>query len=152
MDWYLPLKLVHVLSAIVAVGTNVTYFVWLAVMKGRSQPEQAFALDTIKKLDSRLANPAYGVLPLTGVIMVLISDGLGFTTFWIAVAIGLYILVGVTAGAFFAPSLRRQTELVSTDSGSAAYEAAARRTRTTGLITMLPVAGILYLMVWQPIP
>lgn len=34
MDWYAPLKLVHVLSAIVAVGTNVTYFVWLAAMKG----------------------------------------------------------------------------------------------------------------------
>jgi hypothetical protein len=27
VDWYLPLKLVHVLSAILAVGTNVTYFV-----------------------------------------------------------------------------------------------------------------------------
>ena len=35
VDWYLPLKLVHVLSAIVAVGTNVTYFVWLAAMKDR---------------------------------------------------------------------------------------------------------------------
>lgn len=152
MDWYLPLKLVHVLSAIVAVGTNVTYFVWLAGMKGRSQTEQAFALDTIKKLDSRLANPAYGVLPLTGVIMVLISDGVGFTTFWIALAIGLYIAVGVIGGAVFAPALRRQSELAAADSGTAAYEAAARRTRTTGLLTMLPVAGILYLMVLKPTP
>jgi uncharacterized membrane protein len=151
MDWYLPLKLVHVLSAIVAVGTNVTYFVWLASMKERAPSQQSFALDTIKKLDARLANPAYGVLPLTGVIMVLISDGLGFTTFWIAVAIGLYVLVGVIAGAFFAPSLRRQTELAG-ETGSPAYEAAARRTRTTGLLTMLPVAGILYLMVIKPTP
>jgi uncharacterized membrane protein len=152
VDWYLPLKLVHVLSAIIAVGTNVTYFVWLAVMKGRSHTEQAFALDAIKKLDARLANPAYAVLPLTGVIMVLISDGLGFTTFWIAVAIGLYILVGVIAGAFFAPSLRRQAELAATGAGATGYEAAARRTRTTGILTMLPVAGILYLMVMKPTP
>jgi uncharacterized membrane protein len=151
MDWYLPLKLVHVLSAIVAVGTNVTYFVWLAVMKGRSQPERSFALETIKKMDSRLANPAYGILALTGVIMVLVSDGLGFTTLWILAAIGLYILVGVIGGALFAPSLRRQTELATTDgSGSVGYEAAARRTRTTGLLTMLPVAGILYVMVMKP--
>src|SRR5687767_2330846 len=112
-------------------------------MKGRAPTQQTFALETIKKLDARLANPAYAVLPLTGVIMVLISDGLGFTTFWIAVAIGLYILVGVIAGAFFAPSLRRQTEIAATDAGSPAYEAAAGRTRTTGLLTMLPVAGIL---------
>ena len=85
-------------------------------------------------------------------IMVLISDGLGFTTFWIAVAIGLYVLLGVIAGAFFAPSLRRQAELAATDAGSTGYQAAARRTRTTGILTMLPVAGILYLMVMKPIP
>jgi uncharacterized membrane protein len=151
MDWYLPLKLVHVLSAIVAVGTNLTYFVWLAAMKGRAPTQQVFALDTIKKLDARLANPAYGVLPLTGVIMVLIADGLGFTTFWIALAIGLYILVGVMAGAFFAPSLRRQADLAG-EAGSAAYEAAAQRTRMTGVLTMLPIAGILYLMVLKPTP
>ena len=151
MDWYLPLKLVHIVSAIVAVGTNLTYFVWLASMQGRAPTQQAFALETIKKLDTRLANPACGMLPLTGVIMVLIADGLGFTTFWIAVAIGLYILVGVTAGAFFAPSLRRQTELAG-EAGSAAYEAAAKRTRITGVLTMLPIAGILYLMVMKPTP
>lgn len=151
MDWYLPLKLVHVLSAVVAVGTNVTYFVWLAVMKGQAPTQQAFALETIRKLDARLANPAYGILPLTGVIMVLISDGLGFTTFWIAVAIGLYVLVGVLAGGFFAPSLRRQAELAG-EAGSNAYDAAARRTTTTGLLTMLPVAAILYLMVLKPVP
>jgi uncharacterized membrane protein len=150
VDWYLPLKLVHVLSAIVAVGTNVTYFVWLATMKGRSQPDQSFVLETIKTLDSRLANPAYGILPLTGVIMVLVGD-LGFTTFWILAAIGLYVLVGVIAGVFFGPSLRRQTELMAREgTGSGAYEAAARRTRATGLLTMLPVAGILYLMVMKP--
>ena len=130
-----------------------TYFVWLAAMKDRPAAEQSFALDTIKKLDSRLANPAYGVLPLTGVIMILVSDAWEFTTFWILVAIGLYILVGVFGGALFAPLLRRQTELVATEaSGSVAYEAASRRTRTTGLLTMLPVAGILYLMVMKPTP
>ena len=85
--------------------------------------------------------------------MILVSDGVAFTTFWILFATGLYILVGVFAGALFAPSLRRQTELVATDvSDSAAYEAAARRTRTTGLLTMLPIAGILYLMVLKPTP
>ena len=153
MDWYLPLKLVHVLSAIVAVGTNVTYFVWLAAMKGRPPAEQSFALGTIKKLDARLANPAYGILPLTGLIMVLVSDAWEITTFWIIAAIILYALVGLIAGALFAPSLRRQTEIVATEgSGAAAYEAAARRTRTTGLLTMLPIAGILYLMVMKPTP
>jgi uncharacterized membrane protein len=153
VDWYLPLKLVHVLSAIVAVGTNVTYFVWLAAMRRRAQSEQSFALETIRRLDSRLANPAYGILPLTGLIMVLVSDSWEITTFWIIGAIVLYALVGVLAGALFAPSLRRQTDLATTDGfDSGAYEAAARRTRSTGLLTMLPLAGILYLMVMKPAP
>jgi uncharacterized membrane protein len=149
-DLYLPLKLVHVLSAIVAVGSNLTYFVWFAALKGRPQPEQSFGLKTLKRVDSWLANPAYAVLPITGVIMVLVGD-LGFTTFWIAVAIGLYVIMGVIAGILFAPSLRRQTEIVETDGpGSAAYAAAARRTNVAGAITMLPIAGILYLMVMKP--
>jgi uncharacterized membrane protein len=153
VDWYLPLKLVHVLSAIVAVGTNVTYFVWLAAMKRRSQPEQSFALETIKRLDSRLANPAYGILPLTGLIMVLVSDAWEITTFWILTAIILYVLVGAIGGALFAPSLRRQTDLAAAEGfGTGAYEAAARRTRATGLTTMLPVAAIVYLMVLKPTP
>ncbi len=152
MDWYLPLKLVHVVSAIVAVGTNVTYFAWLRVMRETSQPEQSFALRTIKWLDTRLANPGYILLPITGVAMVLVGD-LGFTTFWIAVSIGLYVLVGVFAGALFVPALRRLTDLVQQDGHDASsYAAAARRAGTRGLITMLPVAAILYLMVMKPTP
>jgi uncharacterized membrane protein len=150
MDWYLFWKLVHVLSAIVAVGANVTYFVWLAAMRGRTQPAQSFALETISKLDRRVANPAYTVLPVTGVIMVLISP-VGFTTFWIAVAIGLYILVGVFAGALFVPALRRLTAIVDTEGPEASgYAEAAQRTRMRGLLTMLPVAGIVFLMVVKP--
>ena len=52
MDWYLPLKLVHIISAIVAVGTNLTYFVWLAAMTGRAPTQQAFALDGIHHVTS----------------------------------------------------------------------------------------------------
>ena len=152
MDWYLPLKLVHIVSAIVAVGTNLTYFVWLTVMKDRSQAEQSFILGTIKFVDARLANPGYFLLPITGIAMVLIRD-LGFTTFWIAVAIGLYILVAVLAGAVFVPALRRLAAIVETEGpGSSDYSEAVRRTRTRGLLTMLPIAGILYLMVLKPRP
>jgi uncharacterized membrane protein len=150
--WYLPLKLVHVLSAIVAVGANVTYFIWLTALRGRSQQEQSFALRTIRVIDSRLANPAYAILPITGVIMVLIND-IGFTTFWVAAAIVLYILVGVFAGALFAPALRSLSEIVDREGpDSPGYAEAVKRTSARGLLTMLPIAGILYVMVLKPTP
>jgi uncharacterized membrane protein len=84
--------------------------------------------------------------------MVLIGD-IGFTTFWIAVAIGLYILVAILAGAVFVPALRRLTTIVETAGpGSSEYPDALKQTRIRGLLTMLPIAGILYLMVLKPTP
>jgi uncharacterized membrane protein len=152
VSWYSLLKLVHILAAIVAVGTNVTYFVWLARINGQPRPERAAVLGGIKALDARLANPAYGILPLTGVGMVLVGD-IPFSTFWVALAIGLYIAVGVIAGVLFSPALRRQVELVANDeAGSHAYTEAARRTTMFGAFTMLPIAVILYLMVIKPTP
>jgi uncharacterized membrane protein len=138
-----------VLSAIIAVGTNVTYFVWLS--SARKHPEQApHVLPGLKALDTRLANPAYVVLPITGILMVLDGD-LGFTTFWIATAIGLYVALAVIAGAFFSPSLRRQVELATAAAEPSVYDQAARRTTLAGVVTMLPVAAILYLMVIKPV-
>jgi uncharacterized membrane protein len=139
-----------VLAAIIAVGTNVTYFVWLS--SARKHPEQApDVLPGLKALDTRLANPAYVVLPITGILMVLDAD-LGFTTFWIATAIGLYVALAVIAGAFFSPSLRRQVELAAVAAEPSLYDRAAKRTTLAGVVTMLPVAAILYLMIIKPVP
>jgi uncharacterized membrane protein len=150
MNTYSLLKLIHVLAAIVAVGTNLTYFVWLA--RARKQPEQAaYVLPGIKALDARLANPAYVVLPVTGILMVLDAD-LGFTTFWIISAIVLYVAMGVIAGALFSPSLRKQVELATRGAEGSVYEQAARRTTVTGVITVIPIAVILYLMIVKPTP
>lgn len=104
MSGYLWLKLVHVLSAIVAVGTNVTYFVWLARARTRPSQHDLYVLEGIKVLDSRLANPGYVLLPLTGIGLVLVGD-LSFSTFWIATAIVFYVFLGAFAGVLFAPAL-----------------------------------------------
>ena len=77
VDWYLPLKLVHVLSAIVAVGTNLTYFVWLAAMKERPRPNRRSRWRRSRSSIRASRTPAYAVPPLTGVIMVLIATDWG---------------------------------------------------------------------------
>jgi hypothetical protein len=65
-------------------------------------------------------------------------------------AIVLYAVLGAVAGALFVPALRRQVALATEAVEPPAYAAAARRTTTTGIITMLPAAVILYLMVLKP--
>ena len=145
---YLLLKLLHVVAAIIAVGTNVTYFFWLQRAKTAAPPSDVL-LEGIQSLDRKLANPAYVVLPVTGIIMVLIGE-IGFTTFWVATAIGLYIAMGAFAGIAFSPALRRQVELARAGAAADDYAAATRRTMVTGTITMLLIVAILYLMVVKP--
>lgn len=149
MNTYTLLKLVHVLAAIVAVGTNLTYFLWLR--RVRSEPaHDAFVLEGLQALDRRLANPAYILLPVTGIVMVLVGD-IGFSTFWVATAIVLYVVMAAYAGIFFSPALRKQVELARVDGPqSSAYAEAARRTTLTGGITMALIAAIIYLMVIKP--
>ncbi|MER3418572.1 MAG: hypothetical protein C4343_05655, partial [Chloroflexota bacterium] len=89
----LVLKAVHVLSAIVAVGANVTYGFWLR-LAGRDRERLLFAIQGVRWLDRRLANPMYGVVFVTGVLMVL-AGAYSFETGWIAASIVLYVLVAV---------------------------------------------------------
>lgn len=143
------IKLLHVVSAIVAVGTNATYFVWLRRIRSGGAHD-VFVLEGLQSMDRLLANPAYVVLPVTGIAMVLVGD-LGFSTLWIAAAIGLYIAMGAFAGLFFSPALRRQIELAASPATSRdVYAGAVRRTTTTGAATMAFIAVILYLMVLKP--
>lgn len=87
MSLILLLKLVHVLSAIVAVGANVTYPFWLR-LAGRDRDRLVWTTNGIRRLDRTFANPAYVVLLVTGVLMVL-GGIYSFETGWIAAAIVL---------------------------------------------------------------
>lgn len=62
-------KWVHILAAIVAIGANATYGIWLARAAGKDEV-LPFTLGTIKLIDDRIANPAYGLLLLSGLLMV----------------------------------------------------------------------------------
>ncbi|HEV7199862.1 MAG TPA: DUF2269 family protein [Candidatus Limnocylindria bacterium] len=142
------LLLIHVLAAITAVGANLTYAIWFRAA-GTDQDRLVFVIRTVRAIDSRLANPAYIVLLITGVLMVL-SGAYSFTTGWILAAIGLYIAVAVIGIAAFGPAIRRQLVEAERDVTSSAYQAAARRSTTLGLITTALVLLIVVLMVTKP--
>ncbi len=142
------LLLIHVLAAIVAVGANLTYAIWFRAA-GTDQDRLVFVIRTVRTIDSRLANPAYIVLLVTGVLMVL-SGAYSFTTGWILTAIGLYIATAVIGIAAFGPAIRVQLVEAERDVTSPAYQAAARRSTTLGLVTTLLVLLIVVLMVTKP--
>lgn len=147
---YEVIKYVHVLMAIVAVGFNASYAIW--VRRAAGSPEhQSYVLRGVKVLDDRFANPAYGVLLLTGLLMVFTTPGLKLTTFWILVALILYATTVVLAAAVYTPSLRKQIEALE-DGGpdTARYTAMARRSSVSGVVLGAIVVVIVFLMVTKP--
>lgn len=108
MTVYVLIKWLHVLAAITALGANLTYGVWLS-LASRDQPSLAFALRGIRFLDSRITNPAYGLLLITGLLTVYVGD-LPLSTPWILVALVLYVITVLVGILAFGPALRRQDE------------------------------------------
>jgi uncharacterized membrane protein len=138
-----------VLLAIVAVGANATFGIWLA--RAAREPEHtAYALRGVKFIDDRVANPAYALLLVTGLSMVIVGN-LDLTTFWLATALGLYVLAVVLGLFVVTPSFRRQVATLEAEGpASPAYLALSRRARLLGMGLALDVVVIVFLMVTKP--
>lgn len=146
---YLALKFVHVMSAITAVGANVTYGLWN--IRAAGEPAQtSFVLKGIKFIDDRIANPAYGVLLVTGLLMVALGHW-SITSLWIIVALMLFAVVAVIGLVFFSPLLKTQIRLAdSGETASAEFQRLANRSRAIGPILGLVVVVIVIMMVFKP--
>lgn len=140
---------IHVLSAIVAVGYNATYAVWST--RGRLERQHLlFALRGIKFMDDRIANPAYGLLLITGIAQVIMSHRSWHQT-WIELAIVLWVLLTIIAVAAYSPTLKRQIQLVAERGpDDPEYAAVDRRSTVLGLMLMVIVLVIVGLMVFRP--
>jgi uncharacterized membrane protein len=147
---FVIVKFVHVLLAIVAVGFNASYGVWLARVAREPVPTQTFVLKGIKRLDDWFANPAYVLLAVTGVTMVFLGE-LRFTTFWIAGGIVLWA-IAVALGFFvYTPMLRNQIHaLEAAGPESEDYKRHASNARFMGILLAVIVAVIVFLMVTKP--
>ena len=146
---YELLKFIHIASAITAVGANITYGVW-NVMGAREPVHMGFMLKGIRFLDNRIANPAYGVLFLTGLAMIFIGHW-SITSLWIIVAVILFVAVAAIGGGVFTPLLRNQIRLADAgDTTSAEFTRLANRSRMLGPILGLIVVVILVMMVFKP--
>ena len=145
---FLIVKYIHILSAIVAVGLNISYAIW--ILRAQREPDTGFALKGIKFLDDRIANPAYGVLLLTGLLMVVLLP-IPITTLWIVIALFLYAVLLVVAITQYTPTLRNQIKLAEAgDTTSAEFSRLARRGQLMGQTLGLIVLVILAMMVFKP--
>jgi len=144
---YTLIKFFHIVFAIIAVGYNASYGLWLGRAAREPKETQLFTLRTIRFMDDRIANPLYGLLALSGLFMAL-NAGYPLSTPRIAAAITLYVIAIVFAVTLITPNLR--TALNALESGgpeSAAYRAAMAKGRTMGIAISIVVLAIVFLMV-----
>jgi len=144
-EWLL---LIHVLAAIVAVGANVGYAFWLAYAE-RDRGHLAFAVGGIERMDRIVTGPAYLVLLLSGIVLIL-AENWPLTQLWLLAGIILYVVSGTVSFVILTPSLRRQLALAAEDTGSA-YREAARRSWLTAWLIVAIVASVVGLMVLKPV-
>ena len=149
MSWYLLVKFIHVLLAITAVGSNITYGVWN--MLAASEPANLpFTLKGISFIDRRVANPAYGLLLITGLIMVAMQWG---WRGWIITALILFVLLIVVAVGFYSRAMRQQIEVLATQGPtSVAYKQLEGQSRLYGIISAVIALAIVFVMVVKPFP
>ena len=148
MSILLVAKVIHVLAVITAVGTSVTSVLWLR-RAGRDRDRLVWMLDGTRWFDRRVANPAYIVVLLSGIVMVSVG-GYRFDQGWIAVAIALYVFVAIFGIVVFAPAVRVQRAEAAADPSSPAYARIARRTWRYSWLTTAIVVVIVVLMVTKP--
>jgi uncharacterized membrane protein len=146
---FLIVKYIHILAAIVAVGLNISYAVWI-IRAQRDPAHTAFALKGIKFLDDRIANPAYGLLLITGLLMVVLLP-VPITSLWIVLALILYAVLIVVGLFLYTPTLRTQVKLAEAgDLTSAEFTRLARRGQVLGQTLAVVVLLILAMMVFKP--
>ena len=149
MTLYTTLKFIHILLAIIAVGFNISYGIWLSRIQ--QQPAAAsWVLRGVKLLDDRVANPAYAFLLVTGVAMVF-TAGIPFSTFWVSGSMTLWLIAVLWGLLMYTPALKRQIQTLDASGfESVEYRSAASRATTIGMVNMLPILLILVLMVFKP--
>jgi len=148
MSWYNLLKYVHVLLAITALGSNITYGVW-NVRAAREPTHASFALRGIAFIDNRVATPAYGLLLITGLALVVVGHwGLRG---WVVAALILFVILIVVAVGFYSRVLKRQIQVLETEGQtSAGYQRLSGQAQLYGSVSLVIVLAILFMMVVKP--
>ena len=149
MNTYIILKYIHILCAVAALGSNITYALWFA--QARKNPGAlAFTLQSVKIMDDWFATPAYILLFPTGWWLSSLA-GWSLSTPWILSALMLYAALSVIGLGIYTPTLNKQIAIVeSAGMITPEFKNNFLRLNTIGIALNLLVLVIIYLMVAKP--
>lgn len=151
-ELYLFVKWLHIASAAVAFGSNITHLFWLMAANRCEKPaRRAELLRLVKKIDDYMAIPAYIVLLVCGVTMWLWLWPVNSS--WIIVSLVLTLVLSAM-GISFGPFMKRWIKLAGQAPEGPDDERLPRLSRSLTIwwaIFVVTVPIILYFMVRKPV-
>ncbi len=153
MEYYLILKLIHILAAVVVTGTGagIAFFMFMA---NRSNNPQAIYI-TAKHVilgDWIFTTPAVITQIITGILLMNIQ-GYSFSAPWFYWVVGLFAFIGIC----WLPVLRIQYKLrelakISVDSNQVRpeFKTLMRTWTLLGIPAFIAILAIFWLMVFKP--
>lgn len=153
MEYYLVLKLIHILAAVVVTGTGagIAFFM---LMASRSNCPQAIYVTAqhVVLADWIFTTPAVIVQIISGIIL-MNMQGYSFSAPWFYWIVGLFLFIGLC----WLPVLRIQYKLrelakISVDSNQVTpeFKSLMRTWTLLGIPAFLAILGIFWLMVFKP--
>jgi uncharacterized membrane protein len=152
-DFYLHLKLLHILSAVIVMGTG-TGIAFFMFMASRTNNPQAIYI-TAKHVilgDWIFTAPAVFTQIVTGIMLMSIL-GFSFTSTWFYAVLGLFALIGVC----WIPVLKIQYRLRhlaklcrDDNTVSQEFKALMRTWTLLGIPAFIAMLGVFWLMVFKP--
>lgn len=153
MEYYLTLKLIHILAAVIVTGTGIAFFMFMA---NRSNNVQAIYI-TAKHVilgDWIFTTPAVITQIVTGILLMKIQ-GYSFTAPWFYWVMGLFTFIGLC----WLPVLRIQYKLlelakisVEANTVTSEFKSLMNTWMLLGIPAFSAILGIFWLMVFKPFP
>jgi uncharacterized membrane protein len=145
---------VHVSAVVVGFGATFAEALLFPVAMKTGTRHLPFVHHMQLAINQRLANPALGLIILTGIYQTIEGEW-GFGSFWISATFAIAIVLGGMNGAYFVPTDRRlavqaQREIDETGNVSDEYQREARREGMIGAVAGLLVIAAVFLMVTKP--
>lgn len=155
MEYYLPLKYLHILSSTILFGTGLgtAFLMWRADKSG-DLATIAMTSRHVVLADWVFTVPAVIVQPVTGLAMVFVS-GASLSTAWLAYSVGLYLVVGLCwlPVVWIQIRVARRANAALQEGGvlNDSYRRVMRWWYALGWPAFIMVMFIFYLMVFKPI-
>jgi len=155
MEYYLTLKLIHILAAVVVTGTGVgiAFFMFMAYRSNNPQAIYVTAQHVILG-DWIFTTPAVITQIITGLYL-MNMQGYSFSAPWFYWVMGLFAFIGIC----WLPVLRiqyklRQLAKVSVDSNQVTpeFKALMKTWTLLGIPAFTAILAIFWLMVFKPFP